>query len=62
MEDKYLGEVGQEDEQSWQERLGVLGGGDGGVRKVESSRNWRVSDRQGRRTNEGWRLENFYRQ
>lgn len=26
MEDKYLGEVGQEDVQSWQERLGVLGG------------------------------------
>lgn len=26
MEDKYLGEVGQEDMQSWQERLEVLGG------------------------------------
>lgn len=47
MEDKYLGEVGQEDVQSWQERLGVLGGGRRG-REVESSRNWRVFDRQHR--------------
>lgn len=28
MEDKYLGEVGQEGVQSWQERLEVLGGGE----------------------------------
>lgn len=43
MRDKYLGEVGQESLQFWQERLGVWGGG---VREVEPSRNWRGFDMQ----------------
>jgi hypothetical protein len=52
--DKYLGEVGQEALQSWQERLGVWGGDGGwGLREVEPSRNWRGFDMQDRRVERG---------